>query len=82
MEIYQTFSSLGRDVLIDGNPNPVVNDRNASAMLTVRDGQTIMMGVFITETRSKSRSGVPILKDFPGLGALFRSKNDKNDRPN
>jgi general secretion pathway protein D len=80
MEIYQTFSSLGRDVIIDGNPNPVVNDRNASAMLTVRDGQTILMGGFITESRSKSRSGVPILKDIPGLGALFRSKNDKNDR--
>ncbi len=80
MEIYQTFSSLGRDVLIDGNPNPVVNDRNAAAMLTVRDGQTIMMGGFITESRSKTRSGIPILKDIPGLGALFRSNGSRNDR--
>lgn len=80
MEIEQTFSSLGRDVVIDGNPNPIVNDRSASSTITVRDGQTIMMGGFITETKSKSRSGVPVLKDIPGLGALFRSKSDRNDR--
>jgi general secretion pathway protein D len=80
MEIYQTFSSLGTPVTIDGNPVPVVNDRNASAMLTVRDSQTIIMGGFITESRSKSRSGVPFLKDIPGLGVLFRAQEDKNDR--
>ena len=39
-----------------------------------------MMGGFITESSSKSKSGVPFLKDIPGLGVLFRSKNNKNDR--
>jgi len=39
-----------------------------------------MMGGFITESRSKGNSGVPVLKDIPGLGALFRSKNKSNNR--
>jgi len=80
MEIEQSFDTQGTDVLIDGNPNPVVNNRLASATLTMRDGDTIMMGGFISENKSNSKSGVPILKDIPFLGALFRSKNTSSDR--
>lgn len=80
MEIDQNFDQRGGEVLIDGNPVPLVNSRQASAMLTVRDGDIIMLGGFISDSRSKSHSGVPFLKDIPGLGVLFRSKADKNDR--
>lgn len=80
MEISQEFSTRGRDVTIDDNPVPIINGRNADSTLTVRDGDTIMMGGFITENRSKGKSGVPYLKDIPGLGVLFRSKNHSNDR--
>lgn len=80
MEIEQHASQRGADVIIDGNPIPVVNERASVSTLTVRDGQSIMMGGFITESRSKGNSGVPILKDIPGLGALFRSKNKSNNR--
>jgi general secretion pathway protein D len=80
MEIAQEFSTLGTPVTIDGNPVPVINGRNAESTLTVRDGDTIMMGGFISENRSKDKSGVPFLKDIPGLGALFRSRTDNNTR--
>lgn len=80
MEIVQEASQRGADVIIDNNPIPIVNRRTAEATLTVRTGQSIMMGGFITETKSKSKSGVPVLKDIPLLGALFRSKNQSNDR--
>ena len=80
MEISQEFSTRGRDVMIDNNPVPIINGRNADSTLTVRDGDTIMMGGFITENRSRAKAGVPFLKDIPGLGVLFRSNNDSNDR--
>jgi general secretion pathway protein D len=80
MDIAQDFSTRGQDVIIDNNPIPIINGRNAQSTLTVRDGDTIMMGGFITENRSRDRSGVPFLKDIPGLGALFRSRNDSNQR--
>ena len=79
MEISQNVDQRGGDVIIDGNPNPVVNQRAAQATLSVRDGDTIMLGGFIKQTKNKSKSGVPILKDIPLLGALFRSKSDSND---
>jgi general secretion pathway protein D len=80
MEISQDFSTRGQDVIINNNPIPIINGRNAESTLTVRDGDTIMMGGFISENRSRDRSGVPFLKDIPGLGALFRSRNDSNNR--
>jgi len=80
MEIMQNFDQRGNDVQIDGNPYPIINTRTASAMLTVRDGDVIMLGGFISENKSTSKSGVPFLKDIPGLGVLFRSKNNSNDR--
>ena len=79
MEISQNVDQRGGDVIIDGNPNPVVNQRAAQATLSVRDGDTIMLGGFIKQTKNKSKSGVPILKDIPLLGGLFRSKSDSND---
>ena len=60
--------------------NLIINGRNADSTLTVRDGDTIMMGGFITENRSRAKAGVPFLKDIPGLGVLFRSNSDSNDR--
>lgn len=80
MDITENFQQRGQDVIIDGNPIPLVNTRAASATLTVRNGDIIMLGGFITESRSKSKSGVPFLKDIPGLGALFRTSNKQNDR--
>jgi general secretion pathway protein D len=80
MEIFQEASQVGADKVIDGNPIPVINKRTAEATLTVRNRDTIMMGGFITDSKSKSKSGVPILKDIPGLGVLFRSKNSDNSR--
>ncbi|MDA7633539.1 hypothetical protein N8766_05465 [bacterium] len=80
MDISQTVDGRGQDVIIDGNPIPVVNQRRAQATLSMRDGDTIMLGGFIKQSKSKSKSGVPFLKDIPLLGAAFRSKTDKNER--
>ncbi len=80
MEISQTFDTVGRNVIIDNNPIPIINNRTAESTLTVRTGDTIMMGGFIKDQRDKNNSGIPILKDIPGLGVLFRSKGHNNDR--
>jgi general secretion pathway protein D len=80
MEIQQNYDSRAEDVIIDGNPVPTINRREASAMLTVRDSDVIMLGGFISQTKTRSKSGVPFLKDIPGLGFLFRTRSDSTDR--
>ncbi len=80
MEINQDISQLGTSVKIDNNDVPTTTSRRTSATVSVEDGKTIMLGGYITSNKSRSKSGVPGLKDIPVLGNLFRSKSDINKR--
>ena len=80
MDIAQTVSQLGNSVQIDGNPVPTTTERDANATVAVKNHDTIMLGGFISTTKSKSKSGVPLLMNIPILGALFSSVNDTSQR--
>lgn len=86
MDIAQTANTHVGDVPIVTNtgspPNdtPIVGQREAQATLSVKDGDTIMLGGYIRQRKVKTRSGVPLLKNIPLLGGLFRSKSDENER--
>jgi general secretion pathway protein D len=80
LDIYQDISQISDFVQIDQNDVPTTTSRSAAATLSVRDGETIMLGGYIEDNRTSNKSGVPILKDIPGLGALFRSSSKKNSR--
>jgi general secretion pathway protein D len=80
LDIFQDISQLGEFVRIDNNDVPTTTSRNAQATLSVRDGETIMLGGYIEDNRTSGKSGVPVLKDIPLLGALFRSKSRSNSR--
>ena len=80
MDISEDIQQLGTPTIIDGNPVPTTTQRSAAAKVSVRDRDTIILGGFISTTKSHSKSGVPFLKDMPGLGYLFRSTADSYDR--
>jgi general secretion pathway protein D len=80
LDIFQDISQLGEFVQIDQNQVPTTTSRNAQATLSVRDGETIILGGYIEDNRTSGKSGVPVLKDIPLLGALFRSKSRNNSR--
>jgi general secretion pathway protein D len=56
---------------------PVINTREASTELLVKDGQTVVLGGLIDHQRQKTYSGVPILQEIPILGYLFRSTREQ-----
>ncbi len=80
MDISQTIEQLGTPQRIDNNDVPTTTKRTAAAKVMVQDGETIILGGFISSTKTKSKSGVPYLKDIPYLGALFRSSTDTSKR--
>ncbi|MCX8157091.1 MAG: hypothetical protein N3J91_11720 [Verrucomicrobiae bacterium] len=81
MEIRQRIQNVGEPVRIENvGEVPTTIDRTANAKVAVRDGDTIILGGFISADHSRSKSGVPLLKDIPGLGALFRSSSTKRNR--
>jgi general secretion pathway protein D len=57
-----------------GITSPLIQNRNVSTQLSMSDGQTVVIGGMIAENRSADDSGIPYLKDIPGLGLLFRSQ--------
>lgn len=58
--------------------SPTISTRRIETKLSLRDGSTVLLGGLIARDDSISDSGVPLLKDIPGLGALFRTKSNTN----
>ncbi len=80
MDIEQRIDSATGSVTIDGNQVPVTTERSASAKVSIHNRETVMLGGFISNNRNNSKSGVPLLKDIPLFGALFRSSSKTYDR--
>jgi len=54
---------------------PIISTREAETRLLVQDGHTVVIGGLIDHQRNASNSGIPVLKDIPVLGGLFRSSS-------
>ncbi|MDP6408718.1 MAG: type II and III secretion system protein [Planctomycetota bacterium] len=53
--------------------NPVVATRSATTQVYLKPGQAVILGGLITERTVDDEKGIPLLKDLPILGSLFRS---------
>src|SRR6202012_1705411 len=81
MDIQADVEQLGPGVQIAGVGSvPTTTKRQAGAKVAVRNGETIILGGFISDSRTTSDTGVPWLKDIPGLGNLFKSRSFQNLR--
>jgi len=63
-----------------GLGSPTINDRTIDTKLTLTDGGSVLLGGLIESNYSDENSGVPILKDIPVLGHLFRSEGRSTER--
>jgi general secretion pathway protein D len=81
MDIHQKIDSVKETVEIANvGKVPVTSSKEAQASVAVRDKDTIILGGLIESDKSHSDSGVPYLKDIPGLGYLFRSTSGSKSR--
>ncbi len=73
LEVQQTINELiGREPELNA---PIIASREAITTVMVNDGQTIVIGGIIKESRVKETSAVPILSEIPLLGELFKSRS-------
>ena len=87
MEIQQTISELegfidmgGGQQGSSGQKAPQTTEREASSTISVKDGDTILLGGFIRNSKTGTESGVPLLKDIPLLGKLFKNESSTSKR--
>jgi general secretion pathway protein D len=81
MDIQTEIDSFKGNVTIQGVGDvPITSSKNASAKVAVRDHDTIMLGGLIETDKNSNNSGIPLLKDIPLLGYLFRTSSKDETR--
>ncbi len=68
LAVKQTNNSATNDVQFDA---PIINKREATTQIFIRDGQTTVIGGLAGKSTSKTVSGIPILSKIPIIGALL-----------
>ena len=71
MNISVKSSSLGTQTTGAAIPDEL--SREAISNVLVREGETVVIGGIMKDTREESEAGVPYLKDIPVLGWLFKN---------
>ncbi|MFC1683024.1 secretin N-terminal domain-containing protein [Candidatus Zixiibacteriota bacterium] len=62
---------------VDPGAGVIINTQRANTSVVVRDGQTAVIGGLTTQDTKRLEKGLPILKDIPLLGNLFRYTRDE-----
>ncbi len=81
MDLLVTKDSVGELVAsATGGFVPSIDTRSVTTQVLVNDGETVVLGgIYETETR-ETVNKVPLLGDVPGLGVLFRSRAQINNK--
>jgi type II secretion system protein D len=80
LDVDQQIDELTGTVQQSGYTLPLISTRRATTGVMVETGQTIVIGGIIKDSRTKERTGVPVLQDLPLVGSLFRSDSDVTER--
>ncbi|ATC65501.1 hypothetical protein CMV30_16970 [Nibricoccus aquaticus] len=59
---------------------PVIDIRQASSIVRVRDGSTIVMGGLVQDSASVTKRKIPLFGDIPLLGKAFTGKYENKER--
>ncbi len=78
--ILQEVSALTTQTIQAALNAPVISTREAETSAIVKNGQTVVIGGLIDESREVVESGIPLLKDIPLLGFLFKSQSTRRLR--
>lgn len=78
VHIVNGTSSYDKDSQVDSLPR--VRQSTITTQAVVYEGEALVIGGYYNEVRSNSISGVPILKNIPVMGALFRTKSSQNTK--
>ena len=65
---FEGFNDIGH-----GRKQPIFTERKVRANVTLRSGQTVILGGALREDQQMVENKIPVLGDIPFLGRLFRS---------
>jgi general secretion pathway protein D len=77
MTVDQQINSLIEFTLFNA---PVITKREATAAVTVKDGQTMIIGGIIQDNKTETINKVPIISSIPLIGRFFQRKNTTTEK--
>ncbi|NWD76375.1 type II secretion system secretin GspD [Pseudomonas gingeri] len=80
LQVEQENSELAPNTLTP--TDMITNKRTLKSTILADDGEIIVIGGLIKDSVSVQQSGVPLLRDIPYLGALFRWNSEKHVKTN
>lgn len=75
MDVTQTANDL---VSYTSFNAPIVNQREAQTTVSVKDGETIVLGGIIKNSKTTTKNKIPVLGDIPLFGNFFRSTTNSS----
>ena len=80
LDIEQEISAVS-DTNSTGVLTPTISERKVRSTLTVADGQTVLLAGLVSETQNRTRTGIPVLDQLPGLiGDTFSHQKKEVNR--
>ncbi len=81
LDLFQNFSLLQSFTPVPGGGAiPQTSDRSTEMFVNMKDGETLALGGLILERDRKSVSGIPLLKDLPIIGYLFKRTDNRKEK--
>jgi type II secretion system protein D len=82
LEVEPEISSISTSnvQISQGLSAPIFNKNSAKTIVTIKDGETVVIGGLITKRKDHRENKVPFLGDIPLLGLAFKSITDTETR--
>ncbi len=79
LDVHNEVSDLSSQATVQGGV--IINTSESDTRVLVQNGETAIIGGLIRKVEAQLDTGIPVLKDLPLLGLLFKhSINTKNNR--
>ncbi len=78
LDIHPEVSDLSNQATVQGGV--IINTSEADTRVLVNNRETAVIGGLIRNVTTHFTAGVPVLKDLPLIGALFRTESKTDDR--
>lgn len=78
MDVEQSVTDIGQVDVATGQRSFL--QREFSSRVSVRSGETVVLGGLIRDNAQRGKQGVPLLQDIPVVGALFSTSNTTSSR--
>ncbi|MEO1611424.1 MAG: secretin N-terminal domain-containing protein, partial [Pseudomonadota bacterium] len=79
LEVDQEVSTVA-PTTTSGIDSPTISRRVVTTDVTIRSGQTVVLGGLIQDSSTVGRTGIPVLNEIPVLGAAFGRRNQQVGR--